>query len=191
MASHAAVETGTTKATLEKIRSFVAKFLESADGGARLSAVIYAYFSLIHSDYTVKVYNANVSDAFAGTAGDVEIRDKAHIISAVECKHRPINLDDVKHGIRKAIEKGLSEYVFVAAAGEAIGQETAIFQEVENRSDEIDLTYISISEVSKYWTGVINPRKRPIFGSKVVEALVSMRRNDIAKIAADFWNDSE
>ncbi|MCC7293578.1 MAG: restriction endonuclease, SacI family [Phycisphaerales bacterium] len=191
IAQNAVAQVSTGAVTIARIEEFVGTFLQQADGGARLSAVVYAYMSLLNPDFTVKVYSPNVSDKFAETAGDVEIREKSSILSAVECKHRPINIDDVRHGLRKAREKSLLEYIFVLAAGEAAGQKSEILNELTGAAAKLDVSYLTIDQVVKCWTPAINPRRRVHFGERVIDALRAMRRDDLARTAADLWNESE
>lgn len=191
IAENTVTQVSTGAVTIVRIEGFVGSFLQQADGGARLSAVVYAYMSLLNPDFTVKVYSPNVSDKFAETAGDVEIREKSTIVSAAECKHRPVNIDDIRHGLRKAREKGLLEYNFVLAAGEAAGQKDEILTEITKAAAKLDVSYLAIGQVVKCWTPAINPKRRTHFGEKVVEALRAMRRDDLARIAADLWNESE
>jgi hypothetical protein len=73
-----------------KVVSFVRKFLEQADGGARLVAVVGAFVKLLNEGIVVKVYPPNCSDKFAKTAGDIELFLEGKVVSAYECKQRPV-----------------------------------------------------------------------------------------------------
>jgi len=95
---------------------------------ARTSRCLAAMIQLTDDDAEVRAYNPNQSDEYSGTIGDVEVFVDDLLISATECKHRPINLDDVEHGLRKNI--GGAEYIFVIADGFHGTQEKAIRDEL-------------------------------------------------------------
>ena len=109
-------------------------------------------------------------------------------MAASECKHRPLNLDDVKHGIRKALEKEVPEYHFVIAAGLAPGQEKQIKEELDRYSTEFDLLLVDIWRVKTLLAGILNPVRRARFGETVVELLRAMRKFESANQAAELWN---
>ncbi len=172
-----------------RVIKFVNNFLSKADGGTRLVAVTGTFLELLNQDFDVKVYPPNVSDKFAETAGDIEIWNEQRLISATECKHRPVTLADIRHGIRKAKEKEVPEYCFVFAEGLEQGQESDINSEIVEESKNLDLILIDIYEVIKAWSSALNPERRSIFGDKIVKILREIRQFDIANTAANIWND--
>ena len=174
---------------LRHLLDFVREFLTEGDGGARLAAVTGAFISLLSESYEVKVYQSTTSDQFAGTAGDIEVFAAEELYTAYECKHRALNLDDVRHGIGKAQEKGVPEYCFVMAEGLVKGQERAIESEIEEALDTLDVSILDIHEVAKPWAVALNPIRRSQFGDRVASILRdSMRRHDTANVAAELWN---
>ncbi|PQO47404.1 restriction endonuclease, SacI family [Blastopirellula marina] len=172
------------------VTRFVRKFLEKADGGSRLAAVTGAYVTLLSPAHTVKVYNPNASDKFGKTSGDVEVfNEDDELVSAYECKHRAMNIDDIRHGIKKAKEAGIPEYVFVCAEGLADGQEQTIKQEIADASEEMDAILLDISKASQYWATALNPERRAQFGEVTATLLRdSMKRKEVANEAAELWN---
>lgn len=177
-----------SSANLSSVLSFIDIFLKESDGGARLVGVWGAIMSLISENGTISVNSPNTSDEFGGTAGDVQMFYNGILVAASECKHRPLNLDDVKHGIRKAKEKGVPEYHFVIADGLAAGQTKQIRDEIKANSSEIDLILVDIWNSKTLLVGIINPLRRAQFGEKVEKLLRDMRRFDTANIAAKLWN---
>ena len=144
--------------------------------------------ALISENGKILVTSPNASDEFAGTAGDVEIYYNETLVAASECKHRPLNLDDVKHGIRKALEKEVLEYHFVVAAGFAAGQEKQIKKEIASHSTEIDLLLVDIWEAKTLLACILNPVRRAKFGEVIVKLLREMRKPESANNAAELWN---
>ena len=147
-----------------------------------------AIMALISESGKISVTSPNVADEFGRTAGDVQIYYNETLVAASECKHRPLNLDDVKHGIRKALEKEVPEYHFVIAAGLAAGQEKQIKEELAAHSAEVDLLLVDIWHAKTLLAGILNPVRRARFGMKVVELLRRMRRFESANQAAELWN---
>lgn len=190
-AAHAANQKeviATAKVNLKKASDFLELFLQEADGGSRLVAVWGAFMSLISEHGKVSVTPPNVSDQFGKTAGDVEIRYDGTLVAASECKHRPLNLDDVKHGIRKAIESGVPEYHFVIADRLANGQEQEISDEIENHADELDLLLVDIWGRKNFMAGILNPVRRTQLGPTIVRLLREMKKFESANVAAERWN---
>jgi hypothetical protein len=174
--------------TCQRLSDFLDEFLQESDGGSRLAAVVGAFYRLLNEGFDVRVYPPNYSDQFARTAGDVEIRAGQQILSAIECKHRPMSLDDVRHGIRKARKQGVSEYVFVAGSGLSPGQSAEICSELLG-CREIDTRLITLDEIKKNWVGLTNPIRRQQFGDVVVSILRNdMKRSEVANQAAEIWN---
>jgi hypothetical protein len=138
----------------------------------------------------VKVYPPNFSDKFAKTAGDIEILHDKKLVTAYECKHRPITLDDIRHGIKKAQEKAALEYCFIYGAGFALGQEASIQSEILN-TDTIDALLLSIDTISSDWVSALNPIRRGRFGEVVIALLRDMKRSEVANQAAILWNSLE
>ncbi|MSR59625.1 MAG: restriction endonuclease, SacI family, partial [Planctomycetaceae bacterium] len=185
----ATVEVETTH---QRVVAFVQAFLKESDGGSRLAAVVGAIIRLMNEGHTVKVYPPNYSDRFAKTSGDVEIHHAKATISAFECKHRPISIDDVRHGIKKAKENGVPEYWFVGAVGLATGQEKEIQDEIRKSGERLDLHLIDILRVLPTWAALLNPVRRGQFGAVVAEILRDdMHRSEVANQAADLWNELE
>jgi hypothetical protein len=177
---------------LRHVLSFVQKFLQATNGGARLAAVTGAFLSLLSESYVVKVHQPTSADKFAETAGDIEVYVESKLYSAYECKHRPLNLDDIRHGIRKAREKGVLEYCFVTAEGLAKGQEKDVHRAVEEALDSLDVSVLDIVEAVKCWAVALNPVRGAQFGDRVATILRDdMRRHDTANAAADLWNSLE
>lgn len=180
-------------ANLRHVTTFVHRFLEKADRGSRLVVVAGAFVALLSPAHTVKVYNPTASDKFGKTLGDVEIfNEGGALVSAYECKHRPLNLDDVKHGIKKAKDGGIPEYVFVCAKGLTEGQEDAIVELIKATSEELDVTLIDIQNAIPYWAIALNPERRAQYGETVATLLrESMKRKEVANEAAELWNSLE
>ncbi len=176
------------RANLSSVLQFVEEFLQETDGGSRLVGVWGAILALISENGRVSVTSPNTADMFGKTAGDVQVFYNETLVAASECKHRPLNLDDVKHGIRKALENGVPEYHFVIAAGLATGQEKLIKEELNAHSPEVDLLLVDIWHAKTLLAGILNPVRRARFGDKVVELLLAMRKFESANQAAELWN---
>ncbi len=175
--------------TYLRVVRFVERFLEDSDGGTRVAAIVGAFATLLNHGFDVNVYPPNYSDTFAKTAGDVEIMEKKKVVTAFECKHRPLNLDDVRHGIRKAQSAGVAEYCFVCAAGLSAGQENEIRHEISSANASIDVELFKISAVAPAWAAMLNPVRRRDFGELVTRILrTSMHRAEVANKAAELWN---
>jgi hypothetical protein len=192
LAGNQVVATEDVDANYNHVVNFANKFLEKADGGARLVAVVGAFVSLVNDTYEVRVYHPNVADRFAGTGGDIEIYEDGRAFSAYECKHRPLTLDDVRHGVKKAKEKGLAEYYFVFAAGLQPGQERDIVKEIETAAAERDIILLNAKDIIPTWAAAVNHVRRAEFGKVVVDILRDrMRLADVANEAGDLWNSLE
>ncbi|HEY3857654.1 MAG TPA: restriction endonuclease, SacI family [Verrucomicrobiae bacterium] len=176
------------KVNLTQVTSFIQQFLRETDGGSRLVSVWGAFQMLLCENAKIKVYSPNVSDFFGKTSGDVETYYDGVLVSASECKQRPLNVDDVNHGIKKAVEKRVLEYVFVISSGIAEGQETAIKEALHAHSKNVDLLLIDILKQTGFLASLLNPFRRAKFGLCVVDSLRAMRKFDTANIAADLWN---
>jgi hypothetical protein len=180
----------TTEANLKSVVDFVDQFIQEADGGARLVAVWGAFVSLsADDDAEVKVYSPNMADKFAKTAGDVEVRYEKKVVSASECKQRPLNHDDVKHGLKKANENGLSEYLFVISAGVDANDKEEIQKTLKAASGKVDSAVIEIAEETERYARSLNPVRRAKFGLEVVVHLRNMRKFESANAAVDLWNE--
>lgn len=177
------------RANLSAVLEFIGVFLQEADGGSRLVGVWGAIMALISESGKISVTSPNVADEFGRTAGDVQIYYNETLVAAAECKHRPLNLDDVKHGIKKALQKGVPEYHFVIAAGLAMGQEKQIKEELDAHSAEIDLLLVDIWHAKTLLAGILNPVRRARFGETVVDLLRKMRKFESANQAAELWNN--
>ncbi len=180
-------------ANYKHVVEFVRRFLETSDGGSRLVAVAGAFTALLNEPYVVKVYNPNASDKYSKTVGDIEtFTTEKELVSATECKQRPVSLDDIHHGIKKAKDAGIPEYSFVYSDGLASGQESAIHSAVSAACDELDVTLIDIRAATPFWAAMLNPSRRAQFGEAVVTFLrESMKRADVANAAAELWNSLE
>lgn len=176
------------RVNLPKVLKFIEAFLEETDGGSRLVGIWGAIMALTSENGKISVTSPNVADEFGRTAGDVQIYYDEMLVAASECKHRPLNLDDVKHGIRKALDKGVPEYHFVIGAGLAAGQEKQIKEELNAHSAEVDLLLVDIWRAKTLLAGILNPVRRARFGKVVVELLRMMRRFESANQAAELWN---
>jgi hypothetical protein len=176
------------RANLGTVMAFIDAFLEETDGGSRLVGVWGAFITLLSENSKVKVYPPSSSDAFADTAGDVELYFDGVLISASECKQRALNLDDVKHGISKALKKSVPEYFFVISDGLAAGQEELIMETLQKHSAQIDLSLVDIWRNARRYADVLNPIRRAQFGTVVVKLLREMRKFDSANAAAEIWN---
>jgi SacI restriction endonuclease len=169
-----------------KVASFVQAFLQESEGGVRLVAVTGAFVTLLNEGFEVEVHPPNFSDMFAKTAGDIEVFQDKQRVSACECKDRPITLDDIRHGIKKAKQYGVLEYWFVCGSGFAADQESTIEAEIL-KTDDLDVLLIP-SSVLLGWVAVLNPLRRRRFGETVVAILRGMKRSSIANKAGDLWN---
>lgn len=179
----------TAEVNLQDVISFVEKFIEKADGGARLVAVWGALVRLLSENSQVKVYPPNSADRYANTAGDVEVYDHKTLVSASECKQRPMNLDDVKHGLAKAQKRGVREYNFVIAAGLARGQHAEISAAIRKSAKDVDASIIDIRDGIHTLAAILNPARRAGYGELVVELLREMRKFESANAAAELWNE--
>jgi hypothetical protein len=178
--------------TLQHVLRFVQEFLRETDGGAHLVAITGAFVTLLSEGFTVKVYPPTYADKFAKTSGDIEVFAEENLLSAYECKHRPLTLADVRHGIKKARENGIPEYVFVYAAGLAAGEEEAIKQEVDAAQEERDVALVNITTAARLWAVILNSHRRATFGETVATILrEAMNRAEIANNAASLWNRLE
>jgi hypothetical protein len=111
------------------------------------------------------------------------------LIGAFECKHRPISLDDIRHGVAKAERMGLSEYIFIAAAGLAEDQAESIRGEILRTGERADVLLMNILEVAGHWAAILNPIRRRRFGDTVARILrEDMHRREVADAAAELWN---
>ncbi len=176
------------RVNLSAVLEFIDVFLQETDGGSRLVGIWGTIMALISESGKILVTSPNAADEFGGTAGDVQIYYEEKLVAASECKHRPLNLDDVKHGIRKALEKGVPEYHFVIAAGLAAGQEKQIQEELGAHSAEVDLLLVDIWHAKTLLAGILNPVRRARFGKIIVELLRAMRKFESANQAAKLWN---
>jgi hypothetical protein len=186
------VATADLDTNLRHVLNFISEFLKEGDAGARLVAVTGAFITLLSESYDVKVYQSTTSDQFAGTAGDIEVFAAKELYTAYECKHRPLNVDDLRHGVRKAKQNAVPEYCFVTAEGLVQGQEEAIRAEVETALDSLDVSILDVYVAAEYWAVALNAARRAQFGDKVASILRdSMRRHDAANRAAELWNSLE
>jgi hypothetical protein len=181
-----------TETNYRRVCDFVQQFLQESDGGARLVAVAGAFVTLLSENYAVKIYPPTYSDKFAQTSGDIEVLSADTLLSAYECKHRPLTLDDVRHGIKKATDRGIPEYCFVTADGLARGEEEQIGAEVQASAGERDVTLVDILLAAREWAVVLNPRRRSAFGATVTTILRNaMNRAHVGDAAAALWNSLE
>ncbi|MGH9860539.1 MAG: restriction endonuclease, SacI family [Candidatus Acidiferrales bacterium] len=180
---------GTGLANFGKVTAFIGSFLEEADGGARLVAVWGTFVKLLSEKGQVKVYPPSASDFFGKTVGDVEVFYDGVLVSASECKQRPINSDDIQHGIKKALQGGVPEYHFVLSAGVVVGQESLATEIVEKFSGQIDLRIIDIWTEAPLLAAALNPIRRGKFGMVTVQLLREMRKFESANKAVEIWNE--
>jgi hypothetical protein len=180
--------TVTTQVNLSKVLSFMKMFLEEADGGSRLVGVWGAFQAMMSEHGKIKVYSPNTADFYGKTSGDVEVYYNGVLVSASECKQRALSLDDVNHGIKKATDKNVPEYLFVITAGVVNGQEASIDDAIKKHSEEVDMYLIDIWKHLPMMASLLNPERRGKFGAKVVELLREMRKFDSADKAATLWN---
>jgi hypothetical protein len=178
----------TAKANLGEVVTFIREFLKEADGGARLVGVWGALTQLLSEEAEVKVHSPNAADLYAKTAGDVEVFYGRVLVSASECKQRPLNVDDVSHGIGKAIKSAVPEYNFVLSAGIVSGQEKSIAEIVKKGAGGIDVAVIDIWRDLELLCAALNPLRRSKFGSLMVEMLREMRKFESANLGAELWN---
>jgi hypothetical protein len=171
---------------------FVRTFLEDANGGSRLVSVVGTFLTLLNPNGSVKVYPPTYSDKFARTAGDIEVYSGDALVSAYECKHRPLTLDDVHHGIKKARDRGIPEYAFVHAAGLSAGKATEIVGVIKTACQELDVLLIDIHAAASLWAMVLNPLRRSEFGATILTILRDqMKRTGTGRQAAALWNSWE
>jgi hypothetical protein len=176
--------------SLNLVSDFLQRFLQCGDGGARLVAVAGTFLKLFNEGLDVRAYHPNAPDAFAGTAGDIEIKDSGRLIAAFECKDRPLTLDDVLHGLGKGWRSHALEYSFIYSQGLASRQEVAIRDAVDEARRERDVGLIEFAAVCGPWSSALNSLKRNRFGSVIAETLrAEMRLSDLANTAADLWNE--
>ena len=146
---------------------------------------------LLNEGLVVKVYPPTYSDRYAKTAGDIELLLEEKVVSAYECKQRPISLDDIRHGIKKARESGVLDYCFVFTAGYAPGQEGQIVEGVL-QAEGLDALLVDMNAATPDWSTTLNPIRRARFGETVVAILRDdMRRSGIANMAGELWNSLE
>ena len=173
--------------TLSLCETFLAQFLTKADGGARLVAIWASILKLTNEDADVRVYNPNSSDTYAKTTGDVEVFEEETLVSASECKHRPLNLDDIEHGLQK--NRTGTEYVFVTAAGLQRGQESLIMHRIRDARKGADVSLIDAHAEFPLFLKMLGPHRRKNFGPIVGELLRNMKEFDCAEEAVDLWNN--
>ena len=171
--------------------TFVEVFLSEANGGARLVAIWAALSSLLNENAKVRAGAPTDSDRYSGTVGDVEVLIDEKLVSASECKHRPLTSDDVLHGIKKARDGGVPQYLFVCAAGLVAEQQDRIHKAISDASQSVDLAIVDIFDEAPTLLKMIGPSRRALFGESVVTFLRSMRRPDAANEAAELWNCME
>ncbi len=174
--------------SMPRVLKFCREFIEETDGGARLVAVWGAFCSLLAEEAKISVDSPNASDQFSKTAGDVEVSYDKTVVSASECKQRPITTDDVNHGLRKAGRSKIPEYIFVISAGIATGQEAAVRAIIAEASQHIDTALVDIHEELPWLVRALNPKRRGQFGEVVVALCRKMRKFESANAAADLWN---
>jgi hypothetical protein len=174
--------------SMPRVQKFCRDFLAEADGGVRLVAVWGAFVSLLTEDAKINVESPNASDQFSKTAGDVEVVYDKTVVSASECKQRPISTDDVNHGLRKAARSGVPEYLFVISAGFAAGQEAAVQAAIAEGNKLRDTALVNIFTELPWLVRSLNPKRRGQFGDVVVNLCREMRKYDSANAAADLWN---
>ncbi len=190
-ARHAAAAEEVTVATrtnLDQLTDFIRTFLAESDGGCRLVGVWGAFQALLSENGKVQVNSPNASDLFGKTCGDVEVYYDEVLVSAAECKQRPLNVDDVNHGIKKALRKGVPEYVFVISHGIETGQEEAVAEALKLHGVKMDLALIDIWEHARLIAITLNPLRRGRFGECVAGLLQRMRKFESANKAAEIWN---
>jgi len=176
---------------LERTVTFINQFLRQTDGGARLSAVWGAFTDLLHEAAEVSVGSPTEANSFSGAAGDVQVFLDKQLVSAAECKHRPLTADDLEHGVKKAVQRGASQYLFVCAAGIAEGQREAVTQALNRAAQILDVAVIDVFQDAPALARMLGPDRRATFGQKVVELLHKMRRPEAANEAAELWNRLE
>ena len=179
--------TATAHVNLGTVQTFIKQFLAETDGGSRLVGVWGAFQALLSENGKIKVYSPNASDFFGKTSGDMEVYYGNILVSASECKQRPLNVDDVNHGIKKSLENGVSEYLFVVSAGVVKGQKNAIKKAILAHADEVDVALLDIWKQAGVLAAMLNPSRRVKFGSAVVELLRKMRKFESANAAVELW----
>lgn len=177
-----------TQVTQPHVLEFIAEFLQETDGGSRLVAIWATIMALTSEGFKVTVTSPNSSDKFAKTVGDVEIRYGDTLVAAAECKHRPLTLTVVKHGIKKAIDSRVPQYHFVTADGLAESEDGEITNELDAHASEVDLLLVDIWEMNTFIAAILNPVRRAQFGETVVDLLRDMRKFESANRAAELWN---
>lgn len=165
---------------------FVSEFLGRADGGARLVALWAAMLRLSDEESDVRAHNPNQSDEYSGTIGDVEVFMEGELLSASECKHRPISLDDIEHGLAK--NKVGAEYIFVIAAGFQENQETAVRNRIVEAASQADVSLIEAEHDFVTMLKMMGPHRRKRLGSTVASVLKEMREFNCADEAGTIWN---
>ena len=176
------------EANMPRVLRFCREFLVEADGGARLVAVWGAFVSLLTEEATIKVESPNASDQFSKTAGDVEVSYDKTVVSASECKQRPLNSDDVLHGLSKAKRRGVPEYLFVISAGIAAGHEAGVATAISEGAKSTDTALVNIHNELPWLVRSLNPKRRGLFGDLVVTLCRDMRKFESANAAAVLWN---
>ncbi len=171
-----------------RVLKFCRDFLAMADGGVRLVAVWGAFVSLLTEEAKISVESPNASDQFSKTAGDVEVVYDNTVVSASECKQRPLTSDDVNHGLRKAARSGVPEYLFVISAGIATGQDGAVHAAIAEGNKVRDTALVNIHTELTWLVRSLNPKRRGQFGDVVVKLCRQMRKFESANAAADLWN---
>lgn len=149
---------------------------------------VKGFQALLSENGVIKVCSPNASDYFGKTSGDVEVYYDGVLVSARERKQRPLNLDDVNHGLKKSRENHVPEYLFVISAGIVDGQETAIEDALREHRDEVDSALLDIWKLAVPLAALLNPARRSQFGGKVAQLLRDMRKFESANAAAGLWN---
>ena len=177
-----------TSATISRTLIFLKKILLISDGGSILVAIWASFLELISEPESVRSYEPNASDKFAKTTGDIETFVDGKLVSAVDCKQRPLNGDDVFHGIKKAVEARISEYVFVYSQGIESQSDKTIRDAISINEGKLDILLIDIWDELPRVVRLLNPSQRSKFGDTIVNRLRKMRRFETANNIADIWN---
>ncbi len=172
---------------LGPVIEFCDEFLRESDGGVRLAAITYAFATVLYPDFEVKVYSPNQADKFGRAAGDVEVFSGKKIMVAFECKDRPFTNGDLQHGIAKAIQHKVPQYLFISGTSKVAA--TSNPQDL-GALKGVNSTLLFIRRCAKAWAAVMLPQDRSQFGKAVVEACEIMRRRNSAKAAEKIWNDA-
>ena len=176
----------TGSSSLERTRRFLEELLEDHADGARLAAAWGALLQLSNegAGVHVKVYHPKQSEELSSTLGDVEVFVDGTLVSAAKCKHRPLNIDDVKRALAKNERR--IDYTFVAT-GVAAGEEETVLKLITEAAALSDVTLLDAANDFPSLLNLLGPHRRNKLGPSIVSLLRQLREFEAADRASALW----